>query len=325
MKSLKNFIYEDTYTFKFGTAKQAQKILKTNLKNIPEYDDKAVAVYNALGDGEFDLYQLSKCSKLIIKDYSVKNPYKYYTDKQLDALYAKYEAIVREILSDNELSNLYEHGKNIIKKKIEDEKRAAEEAKKAARTTAYKEFCNTYKGAHLLYKSYTLYRAYSNHHLWLQKPNNVYNVIDNALKKCISSSIKSSNAVEGKTYVIIDRYGPNLERTKNTKSSGRFDIINEGAVVKYVGDDAWNVILYKDYYGYKLPDANYTKRQFYFDQDTNIVEIDIFLNLVESELNAACTELIKDIEKDIEQDIQYGRKLYPYSADVISLIKHDTI
>jgi hypothetical protein len=150
-------------------------------------------------------------------------------------------------------------------------------------------------------------------------------VIDNALKKCISSSIKSSNAIEGKTYVIIDRDGPNLERTKNTKSSGRFDIINEGAVVKYVGDDAWNVILYKDYYGYKLPDANYTKRQFYFDQDTNIVEIDIFLNLVESELNAACTALIKDIEKDIEQDIQYGRKLYPYSADVISLIKHDTI
>ena len=328
---IRNSINEDV---KYYTLNQSIKLLKNNLSKISNEDDKAVAVYNALGDGKVNGCELfyaygpniKGVSKIIVKDIIHTN--KNGTDNKYQAIETKYKKAYDAIMQDSEIANYYERGKEIIKQKIRDEKQRAEEAKKLRRSYAYKEFCNTYKGAHILYKSYTLYNAWQNHHLWTKlKAGSTYNIIENGVNSC--KSIKASEAEPGKYYVIVDHSGPNLLSQKDERPGGRYNIINEGTVVKCVGVGKWNVILYSNYSGYKEPNMNAATVEHYFDTNPNVAEFDEFFEKVEDKLNAIVDVYIREIKDDIgynEREIKAGRRvLYPYSEDIINLIEKDTI
>lgn len=326
---IRNRMISEGSSVKYYTVKQSIKLLKDQLKEIESEDDKATAVYHALGDpdniGAMDIVY-GKGSKIIVKD-ATYDSYKYPTDKQRQSWLDKYQQAVDAIMYDDEIESLYKKGKDLWKKKLEEERKAKAEAEALAKTKAYKEFCDEYKGAHLMYKAYTLYHEWTNNHLWSSLKETIYGVMTKGLKKC--KAIKSSEAEAGEFYVIVDRFGPNLSSNKDDHPMGRYNIIGELSIVKCLGDGKWNPVMVKDYSNYGEPNMNKSKVERYFDTDPYVVTVDEYLEKNEADIKRLIDDYIKRIKddfKDNEEQESKGQKgYYPYSSLVKSLIEKDTI
>ena len=326
---IRNRMISEGSSVKYYTVKQSIKLLKDQLKEIESEDDKATAVYHALGDpdriGAMDIVY-GHGSKIIVKDATYDN-YKYPTNKQRQTWLDKYQQAVDAIMYDDEIESLYKKGKDLWKKKLEEERKAKAEAEALAKTKAYKEFCDEYKGAHLMYKAYTLYHEWTNNHLWSSLKETIYGVMTKGLKKC--KSIKSSEAEAGEFYVIVDRFGPNLSSNKDDHPMGRYNIIGELSIVKCLGDGKWNPVMVKDYSNYSEPNMSKSKVERYFDTDPYVVTVDEYLEKNEADIKRLIDDYIKRIKDDLkdnkEQEDKGQKPYYPYSSLVKSLIEKDTI
>ena len=326
---IRNRMISEGSSVKYYTVKQSIKLLKDQLKEIESEDDKATAVYHALGDpdniGAMDIVY-GKGSKIIVKD-ATYDSYKYPTDKQRQSWLDKYQQAVDAIMYDDEIESLYKKGKDLWKKKLEEERKAKAEAEALAKTKAYKEFCDEYKGAHLMYKAYTLYHEWTNNHLWSSLKETIYGVMTKGLKKC--KSIKSSEAEAGEFYVIVDRFGPNLSSNKDDHPMGRYNIIGELSIVKCLGDGKWNPVMVKDHSNYGEPNMSKSKVERYFDTDPYVVTVDEYLEKNEADIKRLIDDYIKRIKDDLkdnkEQEDKGQKPYYPYSSLVKSLIEKDTI
>jgi hypothetical protein len=327
---IRNRMITEGSSVKYYTVKQSIKLLKDQLKEIESEDDKATAVYHALGDpdriGSMDIVYGSG-SKIIVKDATYDTYGKYPTDKQRQSWLDKYQQAVNAIMNDDEIESLYNKGKELWKKKLEEERKAKAEAEALAKTKAYKEFCDEYKGAHLMYKAYTLYSEWTNNNLWVSLKETIYGVMTKGLRKC--KAIKSSEAKAGEFYVIVDRSGPNLSSKKDDHPMGRYNIIGELSIVKCLGDGKWNPVMVKDYSNYGEPNMSKSKVERYFDTDPYVVTVDEYLEKNEADIKRLIDDYIKRIKDDLkdnkEQEDKGQKPYYHYSSLVMSLIEKDTI
>ena len=317
-------IVNESHSAKYYTVKQAIALLKKNLEGIETEDDKAYAVYNALGEKGIYLDQIltGSGSKIIVKDVHYDS-YGRTSQKTNDKLYNKYQAIFDEILEDPTISSLYEKGKNIQAKKLKEAEDAKREAERLAKNKAYKDVCDSYPGLHLLFKAFAFESAYENNNLWTTVKNSLYSILIKGCNKC--KSIKASEAEVGKVYLIAtDTDSPNLLHKKDFKPTGRWDIINIMSVVKCVGDDKWNIVMSRKHYGYTVPDIEATKVEKYFDTDPALVELDEYLKKNTSAIEEGIERYTKMIKDDMEF-IKKEKLSKRYSSLIVSLLDRDEI
>lgn len=330
MKGLVQFIRESnegkSNSVKFNSVKAAVKQLLDSVKEIEDDDAKAVAVYNALGDpyrgSGYGLFS-GDGSKIIVKEYD-RHYYRSPSDNQIEKARKKYEEIFNDIMYNGEIENLYNRGKKIIEDQKKEEARRRAEAAALAKTAEYKEFCDKCPGVHLIYKLLTFYKAWTDHHLWTVLKKNAYGAIKNMMKE---GYIKSSDAKEGEYYIMVDEHGPNMESKKGYKSDSRYNIINWCSILKYLGDEKWEVILPRTYYGYGEPKA--VGKETYFDQDFYVIPFKEFIKKNETELKELIDMYAKYIQEDIDdnkkEEERGGKGLYPYDSNVMSLLTKDTL
>ena len=257
---IRNRILTEAHSAKYYTVKQSIALLKKNIEGLESEEDQAYAIYKALGDPE-RLGGISvltgEGSKIIVKDYYFDN---YSSAKSSASAYKKhgekYQQAFNAIMKDSTIEELYNKGKEIFKRKQKEEAEAKKEAERLCKNKAYKEFCDEFKGAHLLFKAWALYNAFTQNNLWTTIKNSLYTILIKGLNDC--KHIKASEAEPGKFYLIATEDGPNLQHKKDDHPSGRWNIINILSVVKCVGDDKWNVIMSRSHYAYAEPDINRT-------------------------------------------------------------------
>ena len=321
MYDIRNKMLTEAHTAKYYTVKQSIALLKKNLEEIENEDDKAHAVYKALGDtdqiGGYNVL-IGSGSKIIVKDYYYDN---YSSSKASDKAFEKHGKKYKEafdaIMKDSTIADLYERGKEIHKKRLKEEAEAKKEAERLAKNKAYKEFCDEYKGAHLLFKAWALNSAYSQNNLWSTPKNSLYSILIDGMNGC--KHIKASEAEPGKYYAIAGRMdAPNVIHKKDYKPSGRWDIIKELSIVKCVGDDKWNIIMSRSDYAYSEPNMNQSKIEQYFDNDPTLIELDEYLEKNTDKIEDGIKRYIDMIKDDLKYD-------KAYSSLVMSLIEKDEI
>ena len=307
MYDIRNRMLTEAHVAKYYTVKQSIALLKKNLEGIEDEDDKAHAVYNALGSTQISGYDVvnGTASKIIVKDHHYDN---YSSAKASDKAFEKHGKKYKEafdaIMKDSTIADLYERGKEVHQRKLKEEAEAKKEAERLAKNKAYKEFCDEYKGAHLLFKAWALNSAYTENNLWSTPKDSLYSILIDGMNGC--KHIKASEAEPGKYYAIAGRMdAPNVIHKKDYKPSGRWDIIKELSIVKCVGDDKWNIIMSRSDYAYKEPNMNQSKIDQYFDKNTDKIEDGIKRYI----------DMIKD-------DLKYDKA---YSSLIMSLIEKNEI
>ena len=330
MRGLVQFINEEAQglknTVKFNSVKAAIKQLLDSVKDIEDEDAKAVAVYNALGDpykgSGYGLFS-GDGSKIIVKEYD-RHYYRSPSDKQIEKARKQYEDIFNDIMYNGEVEELYNRGKKVIEDQKKEEARRKAEAAALAKTAEYKEFCDKCPGVHIIYKLLTFYKAWTDHHLWTKLEKNAYGAINKMMKE---GAIMSDKAKEGEYYIMVNEHGPNMEHEKGYKSSGRFNIINWCSILKYLGDEKWEVVLPRTYYGYGEPKA--VGKETYFDMNFYVIPFNDFIKKNKTELEELIDMYAKYIKDDLEdnkKEEERGQKpLYPYNSNVMSLLTKDTL
>ena len=234
---------------KYYTPKQAIKLLKQNLAEIPDPDEKAIAVYKALdiAPGNLDW----NGNKLIIKSFEESDWYA--SEKKRDKHYEKMENIRKEIfdtiLDDDYIENLYNKGKDLIKKQKEIEAKKKAEEEELRRTKIYKETVAKYPGLHEYVKLFTIYRYWRDDHLWSQENDDVafYGNLHRIIKSLRSNAIPESECKEGETYMLVSG-DPNMYNSKTWDGkdleapSSRYDIIRPGSVLRCSGEELFDVV-----------------------------------------------------------------------------------
>lgn len=328
ISDIRNRILTEAHSAKYYTVKQSIALLKKNIEGLESEEDQAYAIYKALGDPErLGGYSVltGEGSKIIVKDYYFDN---YSSAKSSESAYKKhgekYQQAFDAIMKDSTIEELYNKGKEIFKRKQKEEAEAKKEAERLCKNKAYKEFCDEFKGAHLLFKAWALYNAFTQNNLWTTIENSLYTILIKGLNGC--KHIKASEAEPGKFYLIATEDGPNLQHKKDDHPSGRWNIINILSVVKCVGDDKWNVIMSRSHYAYAEPDINRTKIESFFDNDPSLVELDEYLEKNTSKIEDGIKRYIKLIQDDIEYDKKTGgREIFRYSTLAKALIEKDEI
>lgn len=229
---------------KYYSPKQAVKLLKQNLAEIPDPDERAIAIFRALNT---DYYQLDwKGNKLIVKSYDESDWHA--KEKSLEKRKEKFEKIKKEIfntiLDDDYIENLYNKGKDLIKKQQEIERKKAEEAAELRQTKIYKETVSKYPGLHEYVKLFTIYRYWRDDHLWSQENDDVafYGNLNRIIKSLRSNAIPESECQEGETYMLVSG-DPNMYSSKNEEAPvNRFDIIRPGSVLRCSGEELFDVV-----------------------------------------------------------------------------------
>ena len=142
MYDIRNRMITEAHAAKYYTVKQSIALLKKNLEEIENEDDKAHAVYKALGDSNLGGYNVltGSGSKIIVKDYYYDN---YSSAKSSESAYKKhgekYKQAFDAIMKDSTIADLYDRGKEIHKKRLKEEAEAKKEAERLAKNKDYKE------------------------------------------------------------------------------------------------------------------------------------------------------------------------------------------
>lgn len=229
---------------KYYTPKQAIKLLKQNLAEIPDPDERAIAIFRALN---MDYYQLDwKGNKLIVKSFEESDYYA--KEKSLEKRKQKMDEIKKEIfntiLDDDYIENLYNKGKDLVKKQQEIERKKAEEAAELRQSKIYKDTVSKYPGLHEYVKLFTIYRYWRDDHLWTQEADDVafYGNLNRIIKSLRGKAIPEKECKEGETYMLVSG-DPNMYSSKNTEAPlSRYDIIRPGSVLKCTGEELFDVV-----------------------------------------------------------------------------------
>lgn len=314
---------------KYYTPKQAVKILQQNLAEIPEYDDKCIAVYKALDFHYSDLG--SSKNKLVIKSY---DEYERYPsgDRQYNSRAKKFDdfkdKLFSEYIDNSKIKSMYNQGKELIKKQEELEAQKKREAEELAKSKLYKETVEKYPGLHEMVKFQKIYDFWRNNHLWtvVKKGESFGGFIEELINKYSSKAVEKKDCEPGKVYVLAAGQ-PNLYNAKDwygkdaEAPNDRYNIILKGSVLKCVGDGVFDVVAGLTYYGYSYEEWNKKTLNQKLDQDCGFILLSDF----EKDFKERGKELTDKWAKDILDDDKKNGDIWPASPWIKKLIEKDTL
>ena len=314
---IRNYFNESV---KYYTPKQAIKLLKANLAQISDEEDRAIAVYNSL---DYSVTNLDwEGNKILVKSYDDSDNYGL-TDKQYDKRVEKFETMLSKIFDESsELEELYHKGKDLKKQREEIEKQKIKELEKLEKTKLYKEIASKYKGLHDYVKLYTLYYAWRDNNLWtvIPRDENIFTYINDCLKAS-EPKLKIEDLEKDKAYIIVDGQ-PNMY-TGDVSPNSRYDIILAGSVLKYVGNGAFDTVACLTNYGFKHVEWDRKQINKKLDQDCIFAEFDSFVKEFSKKSKALESKVVEDIKKQQEYFKQVDSDT-KYSSIILRLIDEDT-
>lgn len=333
MRSLTQYIKEEGVSdirnninegVKYYTAQQAVKILQQNLAEIPEYDDKCIAVYKALDFHYSDLS--SSNNKLIVKSYDKGEEYPANgrdDDERAEKFSDFKDELFGEYIDNDSIESMYYKGEELIDKQKELEAQKRKEAEELAKSKLYKETTAKYPGLHELIKFEKVYNYWRNNHLWaVVKPEETFGgFLTGLFNKYSSKLVKKEDCESGKVYVIASGQPNIYDASWDNEPDNRNNIILQGSVLKCVGDGVFDVVAGLTYYGYQYEEWNSKTLNQKLDQDC----VFILLSDIEKDLQSRGKELANKYGKEVlDDDNRFPdmRQAYPW---IKKLINSDTL
>lgn len=314
---------------KYYTPKQAVKTLQQNLAEIPEYDDKCIAVYKALDFHYSDLGASN--NKLVVKSY---DEYERYPsgDRQYNSRAKKFDdfkdKLFAEYIDDSKIESMYNKGKELIRKQKDLEAQKKKEAEELAKSKLYKETVEKYPGLHEMVKFQIVYNFWRNNHLWnvVNDGESFGGFIKELCKKYSSKAVEKKDCEPGKVYVLASGqpnlyYAKNWDGKDNEAPDYRSNIILQGSVLKCIGDGVFDVVTGLTYFGYRYEEWNAKTLGQKLDENCGF----ILLSEFEKDLKGKGKELIDKWSKKVMEDDEKNHDIWPASDLVKKLIKQDTL
>lgn len=193
---IRNYINESV---KFYTPKEAVKILQQNLEEIPDEDDKYLAVYNSLQFSSDDYG--TDDNKLMVKSWDDDNE-RYVSsrgedERRLRKLNDFREKLFKEHINGESIKSMYDKGHELSRKAYEIEKLRQEKV--------YKETINKYPCIYELVRFCKLDKFDLTHSLWdfKNRIEDIDDFLESLYEKYSSKGIRIKDCKPGKKYFLI--------------------------------------------------------------------------------------------------------------------------